>query len=351
MRRTAILGLAIALASGIAFAGDYHFGENLICSDCHVMHAQISHGYTGQNVVTTYTPTHFLLKGPVNDTCLSCHDNDAAPDVFGNDALGTANRPAGPLNEDGLVIDGTYQDWMGHSLGSTAVAPGGTFAASAPDGLSCTNCHNQHGRATGTDVAGNAVTNAYRNLNAFDGVNVSYAIESNGGNDLTKDVVERFPADYEEIGIRLNEPNTADSGFASWCAGCHGNFHGAVGGPEVGGVGTPPEEFVRHPNAAVNIGELGRGHSSLSVFSGHPYRVRVMSATGDWGPIGAAWDVSAGDPLVTPTCLSCHKAHGNARPFGLIYADGTGTPAEGVGEDGNGTGARDLCKQCHVQGG
>jgi cytochrome c553 len=320
------------------------------------MHAQRSHSYSGAAQTNTYTPTHYLLKGPVNEMCLTCHDaRSFAPDVLGADTgPGYFNRSAGSLNRDGMTVDG-YSAYMGHSLDSTALAPGGTFMAA--DGLTCVDCHHQHGYAGfgALDGAGNAVPNAYRNLAAksYGGSNrsVSYAIGSMGGNDTTKDVFERFPADYETVGVNLNEPNLTDSGVANWCAGCHGEFHGAVGGTEIGGMGTPPSEFIRHPNATVNIGDLTGGHSSLATFEGHPYRVRVMSADGDWGTLGATWDTSTLSDGVTPTCLSCHKAHGNARPFGLIYADGTGDMNAGVGEDGNGTGARDLCKQCHVQGG
>jgi hypothetical protein len=45
--------------------------------------------------------------------------------------------------------------------------------------------------------------------------------------------------------------------------------------------------------------------------------------------------------------MSCHKAHGNQNSFGLIYMSGTGTVTE---EGDDGVQAKDLCKQCHVQG-
>jgi len=348
MKRRLIWTVAFVLASGVALAGDYHTGTQLICSDCHVMHAQRTHNYSGGGSPVTYTPTHYLLKGPVNDTCLSCHDGTGVSDVLGNGF--DANRSAGALNQVGAVVDLVYSDYMGHSLGSTDVAPGGSFQNTG--GLNCTDCHHQHGYAGfgTTDVAGNSVTNAYRNLVASGGKGVSYAI---GTNDLTKDVFETATLMHETINVNFNEPSTTDSGIATWCGSCHGDFHGAVGGTEIGGIGAPPEEFVRHPNATVNIGDLTGGHSSIATFASKLYRVRVMSPTGDWGTVGTALDNSGGayNNVLTPTCISCHKAHGNARPFGLIYADGTGTATAGPGENGAGTGARDLCKQCHVQGG
>jgi len=67
--------------------------------------------------------------------------------------------------------------------------------------------------------------------------------------------------------------------------------------------------------------------------------VQVMSASG-------VWDPPAADN--TPSCMSCHKSHGNQNAFGLIYMSGTGTVTEEG--DVNGTQSKDLCKQCHVQG-
>src|SRR4029079_8285743 len=152
--------------------------------------------------------------------------------------------------------------------------------------------------------------------------NVSYAVTTN---DLTKDVFEAFPNDYEQDGVNLNEPNTSNSGFGTWCTQCHVNFHGAPGDfTTVGGVPAPVvgwEEFVRHPNSTVNIGEVltsatsSGGHSSNTTFTGTLYRVRVMSPTGDWGPVGATWTHATKD--LTQTCLSCHKAHGTNHAFGL----------------------------------
>jgi hypothetical protein len=158
-------------------------------------------------------------------------------------------------------------------------------------------------------------------------------------------VFERFPKAYTMGDVNLNEPNTTDSGFAQWCRSCHTNFHGAVGGPEIGGTGTPPEEFIRHPSSTANIGAIGGGHSSLTTFANNLYRSMVMSPTGNWGTQGAVFTSPPTD--LTPTCLSCHKSHGNKRPFGLIYILGNAP----LSEDGDGIAVRDLCKQCHRQGG
>lgn len=353
MKRLTLAVSLLVLGVGVVFAGEWHTGANLKCSDCHTMHASLQHSYGGNtnpdNFGTfpqSWTPTTFLLKGEENSMCLACHNDGTAPDVLGlNTGPVNPNRSAGALNSALEVVDG-YQAWYGHTLYSTDTAPGdtGSYEPDAVHGLTCTSCHHQHGYAgfNTVDVAGNPVSDIYRNLRAFDGQGISYAVTSN---DLNKDVFEAGPMNYNADQVNLNEPNTADSGFGDWCQHCHVNFHGLVGDASSVGGDMNGEHFVRHPNAGVDIGALTGGHSSLGVFSNKLYRVRVM-ANGNWGTQGSAWtDAATYGP--TPTCLSCHKAHGNARSFGLIYAEGT----TALGENGDGTSARDLCRQCHVQGG
>ncbi|MBI2843190.1 MAG: hypothetical protein HYX78_07295 [Armatimonadetes bacterium] len=356
-----ILALVVFTA-GASLAGDYHSGEFLICSDCHTMHYSRSHdmsGATGTEFTELGTggPFHYLLKADPNDLCLMCHDGGTdEPDVLGAHANGY-DRSAGALNEVGGVD--TYQDWMGHTLGSTATAPGGTFAN--VDGLNCLNCHHQHGYAGSgtTDMAGNPVTSLYRNLKYYnDGTGnkgISYTIDVNDTPaDLTKDVRERYgPGStlsdhYSQDNIDLLEPAPTKSGIAGWCKNCHTSFHGATGGAEVGGTGSPPEEWLRHPQAEANIGALGGGHSNKGSrgLGGKLYRVRFMSPTGVWGTQGTAWGDTGAPADLTPTCLSCHKGHGNGRAFGLICATGTAP----IGEDGDTDQAKPLCKQCHTQG-
>src|SRR3989304_1302134 len=112
---------------------------------------------------------------------------------------------------------------MAHALGSTDLAPGGTFTATA--GLECINCHHQHGSAgTGrTDVNGQPVTSSYRNLRHYTAgtarKNVTYSIGD--PKDLTKDVWEKFGAGstladhYSQGNIGLLEPVQTASGVAA----------------------------------------------------------------------------------------------------------------------------------------
>jgi hypothetical protein len=345
---------AFGLAS-VAMAGDYHSGTELICSDCHVAHWSQQHGYSTTN---TYVgdiggagPHDALLRDEVNDLCLSCHNNNSVgPDVFGANTgkYSGTNRSAGGLNAAAghLANEAGYDDIDGHTLWSMAMPPGNTgsptpYVARA-DGLECIDCHSQHGQ--------NATQ--FRNLQTstsatskFNGATVTYAITTNDG---TKDVFEKVgPKHYAETDIAYNEPSTTASAFGKWCQSCHFVFHGSGGATNMGGqsggwLTATPVDWKRHPTADVNIGHAGSSTrvSSLTQYNSHGNRVRVMDSQG-------LWDGTSADNTVTPSCMSCHKSHGNQNGFGLIFMNGTGT----VTEEGDGGVYKDLCRQCHIQGG
>lgn len=348
MKRLLIPLAALLLLGGLAstaLAGDYHVGGSLICQDCHVAHGSMQHDYSVGAFppfvpIGADAPYEYLLRNEVNELCLTCHNgNSFAPDVFGANGGVAGRRLAGGLNSADpakLANDAGYEDIDGHSLWSTGTAPGGTFTPSS-HGLECTNCHAQHGSAS-----------QYRNLlnrGDFTGKSLTYAI---GTNDLTKDVFERSAAAYKEADVDYNEPTTTASAYGNWCGTCHTNFHGSGGDPNMGAqsggqtvAGGDP--WIRHPVADVNIGaSYGTFISSLARFNSRVNRVKVMDSQGLWDGTGA-------DNTVTPSCMSCHKSHGNKNGFGLIYL--TGDAGGTLTEEGDGGQYRDLCRQCHTQGG
>lgn len=355
MKTISITCIFLFALFGLAAAGDYHYGTTLRCSDCHVMHFSQQHGYdsTGGGTFTALGtgPNTDLLRAPVNELCLTCHDGQAfAPDVYGVNTQ-TNVREAGALNKVGDA--GPYYPGMGHTLGITSAPPGGTGWTPDPtDGLDCVDCHQQHGYAGGVVDTGG--TGQYRNLVGKSGNSaaltpVTYRV---GTNNLAKDVFERDatlgqPAvHYDIANVDFNEPTATASAYGAWCKGCHTDFHGSstdafMRDPTEGaGIG-----WLRHPTADVNIGgQSAGGHSSLTQFKNNLYRTKVMSPTGDWGTQGVAWTTAPTD--LTPSCFTCHKAHGNKNAFGLIYALGNAP----LGEQGDGTEAKNLCRQCHVQG-
>ncbi|MFC1713265.1 cytochrome c3 family protein [Candidatus Poribacteria bacterium] len=359
------LSMVVALA---AMAGEYHFGGTLKCAECHTMHASQGHDYntggttvgpTGdfpQAALGTGVPHEFLLRDEENALCLSCHNSQSfAPDVLEANT-GSTIRQAGALNLGGTA---PYETWNGHTLGSENDIPGGGTGSAIEGGLLCISCHNAHGYQGGdatTDIKGNLVASAYRNLVSYGPYGgakaVSYSIGTGAGPDNTKDVYLRQwtsgqMVNYDVSKMDLNEPVSTDSGMGAWCGQCHGEFHGTVESENIGGT-VAAGHFKRHPTAGVDIGDLGGGHSNLSRFGGHRNRLKVMDPNGDWG------DDAVGDPWLdanadlTATCITCHKAHGNKNAFGLIYMLGTGATVDEEGDDGDNP--TQMCQQCHVQG-
>ncbi len=334
--------LAIMAMASLSIAGDFHAGINLVCSDCHVMHFSQGHGYNANGSGNTTAlgaagPYELLLRNDISELCLSCHDGQAwAPDVFESHGNGYV-RQAGALNEVGG--NGQYPPTTGHTLGSTAVAPGSSPPWSSPDGLECTNCHAAHG--------GGTAGNSYRNLGGFGTVpGPALAISYSRGdvevsNDLTKWVFESassgVTANHYGVGaITFNEPDQNKSKYGEFCKSCHTNFHGDVGGTELGGGAAG--RFHRHPTNGADI-----AGSNLTRFLGKANEVQVMSAAGHKPGTYVATDTD-----LTPSCMTCHKGHGDQNAFGLIFMVGTGTVTE---QGDNGVDMRNTCRQCHPQGG
>ncbi len=372
----------LALAAAPALAGEWHAGTNNICSDCHTMHFSMQHTFDGAGAVAGIPapngnwlggsgPNNFLLKAPANELCLSCHDGQSfAPDVLGANANASpaSGREAGALNEADLGAP--YEDWKGHTLGSTTPPPGYNPAAigagdwyDPADGLECVSCHAQHGSAT-----------SYRNLGPYSlgGVAAScrptYAIS--GTNDTTKDVwinqasyaagsgvAATFSPFYATANISFNRNDAVvgdtrtSNKIDTFCASCHGDFHGGAGDANIGATQAAMDGFIRHPTSQTTLGTAGGqgygGHSSLSRFQANTTKVKVYAS-------------AANSADATPGCLSCHKAHGNENPFGLVFmnANAASVDEQGGYKTGQTEDAshpyqqayRNLCGQCHSQG-
>jgi cytochrome c553 len=299
------------------------------------------------------------LKAPSNLLCLSCHDGQTfAPDVLGFNANASPiqGRNAGALNDTAGASP--YQTWKGHTLDSTAVAPGfNPTVIGAPAtwydptaGLTCISCHAHHGpvaayRNLGPTALGSAITDA----------RPTYIISST--NDTLRDVWINLPSyiagsgsattfnpfyatvyiNYNRNDATVNITRTSNR-VDTFCAACHGNFHGGPGDTNIGGTGTPAIGFLRHPTSQATIGfATGGAHSVLSLYVAATSKVKVY--TNDY----AAYSSSS------PGCVSCHKAHGNQNPFGLIFLSrAEANPnEEGSTVTDFTVGYRNLCGQCH----
>jgi len=375
-----IMASLVSLAATASYAGDYHTGGTgtdgqplLKCAQCHTMHRSQQHSFYAPSPgsPTDYSavgPQPALLKDKVNELCLSCHNRTTVSivDVFGSiPSPSTELRQAGGLNvkvgaSTRITNDAGYDEMDGHTLYSTATAPGGSWN-NASEGLNCVDCHMPHGH----------VKTQWRNLwmststaDKFYNKNLTYS-NSATAPDKTKDIWEVGEEVYDQADVWFNEVTNTKSPYADWCKSCHTNFHGAAGGTEVAGQSggftfASPVDWVRHPNADVNIGhETGADYvSSLTRYQGRTNKVKVMS-----NAAGAIADWTTGPADATPSCFTCHKGHGDKNPFGLILLAGDGSV---VSEEGDATGLlalvgpasspsrvaapTPLCQQCHIQG-
>ena len=394
MNRKVAFVLAILIAAAFpVIAGEWHAGGTNVCTDCHTMHFSMQHNWENGNApsvnpaangdwLSTSGPNQFLLKAPANQLCAGCHDGQTfAPDVIevNTNTTGlTQGRSAGALND--LASGAPYDQFRGHTLGNTSVPPGfNPTAAGVPvssqydptGGLECISCHLQHGSAA-----------IYRNLGPRS-ANFQPTYFMGSANNTTYDVWLNVPfsTDANPPGPGVYTPNTGnasvfnqifDSAVVSYnvtnptpptgsteqtsnrmdtfCSACHGNFHGGTGDVNIGGgaLGATADGFIRHPTSKQVIGAAtSGGHSALTRFVANTTKVKVYAND------RTAWTDAQ------PGCVSCHKAHGNQNPFGLVFLNRNATSVDeqggyGTGQtemaNGYGVGYRNLCGQCHSQG-
>jgi doubled CXXCH motif protein len=306
------LAVIVLFAALPARAGEYHFGETLVCEECHAR-------------VDGLTADQHPLKGASADqVCLSCHDGKPGiPDVRGEDVnVGSGPRQAGALTTGGAG----YEHWKGHTLGSSQSPPGGAW----PGGetmLRCVSCHSPHGNANYRNLGG-VIPNPPR---------ITYTVSTRAAN--TTDVRIDLPG-VPPVGARLaagfynatrvyyNQVSPQASPYGAFCAACHGEFHGVART----GMRSP---FRRHPSEGV-----GMPPGYVMRYNTHTNRVSLMAANN-----GA---MAMATRTATPSCMTCHRAHGNRNAFGLIYMKATGIITEQGVEGGR---LNDLCGQCHVEAG
>lgn len=385
--RKLLVAMAALLSAGYVSAGDYHISTTLRCSQCHAMHASRQHQLNGAAVDPDYTLgmqgvgyRNLLIMDGTNATCLACHNAQSAyPDVLGSNssatAFGTDNaRSAGALNgtvvgyvkngstgamelgshTPGTATDGegtAYADWMGHTLGTDLPPPGwvGLYEPSPQENFNCANCHEVHGSAAYRNAggsttmglptqkgAGNPFATNYPVYNALPVTGGSRAAVSYTANHVN--VSNLTARDYKTASVTFGQGASAvgGAGMNAYCAVCHGNFHGTANTlDQLGGV-----DFVRHPTSGIV----------------HDATKAVLTG-GEISLVRPAWVSAAGGTnSYEAACLSCHKAHGNARGYGLLYPLNDGVTATADFEQGDALAdagvypLRNLCITCHTQG-
>ncbi len=319
------------------FTPGYHNGNDMVCSDCHIMHASMQHDYgTPDSYTYPYNvepPANHLLKAANALTlCLSCHnDKVGIPDVVGADVNGGSDRAAGQLGEVGEINNN------GHNI---APDPGdlcnrchfgGEFHTAS---VECIDCHAPHG------------TRYYRNLQwaSWPGHQPPIvAFVRPGSQGLDK---------YQTANVRYGAPGYG-RGQATWrevtniCIDCH---HTLVDASPNGGRYTNPElddHWNRHPGTNSEDG-------AYRPIGGLPDDPDVYTDPQNWvSGEGSEFSVGRVPYIVTEAhsfqqadvvstsnevfCLSCHSAHGTDKPFGLRWnPTNNSTPLATAG-----------CRQCH----
>jgi len=311
----------------------YHNGATLLCSQCHIMHASQQHPHQDQSLPDpfgpfpqTYTPTSKLLKAfdPVA-LCLTCHDNVAGiPDVVGADVNGLTDRAGGFFDSPGTPNP------RGHKLDYNLVTGpgfdlcmrchfGGTFATAA---VSCIDCHNQHGNMRprnlqwasdpgGEPQFGLFINPAATGLARYEKANVAYGTSDDA----------------------LNREVT------NMCNDCHHVLTGAgYTNPDGSDIHSLHPSYDSERDAANYIGQGAPDGTSAPThwedgtgagFQVTP-RLRYVNAGGTDYATSITVDASTNGVF----CLSCHRAHGGDRAFGLMW-----NPTSGINGEG--------CDQCH----
>lgn len=322
---------AVALLYTNSYAGDYHTGTGLVCSDCHTMHNQAD----GTTYNAGVAQNNMLKDTSTNALCTSCHDGDtgtdAAPDVMDTAGADHAtNRGAGAFRAAvGTASISAHNLGVAADGGSTVL--GGTWTVPA-GGLTCADCHSPHGNAN------------YRNLQLRPGgfgsdINVT---------DVTQGVITPTATQYDVTNITYGADANNNPDMSNWCAGCHTDFaptaanqalatftnDANLGGKDDGdAAGAQP--WHRHPVSHVTMTDGTTNSHTLSQAAYAALSSRVPLANG----------------AEVPFCGTCHKAHGSdvdrtvstGYPNNLIYDDSTSATIQ------DGTSMAQTCDGCHAK--
>lgn len=356
---TAFVALVVAgPLAGTAVAENAHAGHDLHCTNCHVMHATRNDGVP----VDPANPNgnaHLLLRGTINETCLSCHDGGSLPDVVAS-GKSTDTTPASTgLNADytgdPYLNSGGYflSDWatdgvaagskFGHDLKRNApvTAIQGTWTSEG-NGMLCTECHETHGNEN------------YRNLKlqpGGGGTDIDVTVGTLAGDDVRVNPTLNAPppsdppVTYKRLRFRTdNVAFNAPNDVSDWCLDCHTNIDShTTKHPVNRSLDDADADNVDKVNWLAGLSGGGTGFgTTVEATSGGEYgvpRVRFGQGGADFTACSTAATTNE------VNCLTCHKAHGSSFDSGLCwpylrYSSLNYYPID----------AGAACQQCHDRG-
>lgn len=308
---------ALGLFTGMTQAGEWHVGASLVCSQCHA-----EHGSAGGEPIPGGPYSTLLLKGSINELCLSCHDGSdpTAPDVLAPVSMYAQAVPS--ESAAGHFLSAGTMNLGGHTLGVASAVPLNSAGRSLA--LDCGNCHDYHGNTN------------YRNLR-YDPTGGSDSIDIAAGVDVFWNAAPSNPPTPAGSAVAYARVNIGyKSGWARWCGTCHDQL--VVNTPT-----TPPAHFNLHPSE-VSIGQ-GSAHTAVNHwiagsgegFTGSPFAGEGIPRVPYLQP--QATDFTTSQQVQSTNrvfCGSCHAAHGTANTMNLRwpYVDGGANYLSG-------------CQQCH----
>lgn len=342
----AVASLAVILARP---AEAFHSGSVGECTGCHTLH----------NTAGGQAGNPFLLASDdPSSTCLTCHlqAGEKSPNEY-HVATDETDMPAGspPVQ---LTPGGDF-GWLkknyrwnsasgvgggqstgeshGHNIvasaygfvaDSAAAAPGGTYPSA---GLSCTSCHDPHGRyrrlADGTiqttglpvmnsgsydtspDPTAQTSVGVYRLLGgkgyARSGVNESFNFNSPAA---------VAPFNYNRAESNADTRVAYGSGMSEWCTNCHNKYTESNKSPghPAGSLVKMTPRMIANYNAYIASGNA-TGNSSSSYTSMVPFEMGTQDYSILKKTARSDGSTTAGpDTTSNVMCLTCHRAHATA---------------------------------------
>ena len=306
MKSSVRISLIIALATAAAHSGEYHGGDDVICSDCHSTHFS-ERGTLPERAEPGGPYPDMLLIESADRLCLACHDgtDPTAPDVLAPvvmyEGSGSEFSGAGFFSAGEGITSVT-----GHDLGFASQVPYSNPARYAM--LSCISCHDPHGTAS------------YRNLILnpdSSGSSISVLL----GNDIFENAHPQLPPSRAATIAAYRSNNIGHrANISEWCVDCHNGLLQ----PD---LANPPAHFQRHP--------------LMTSFEGPGYHVAAAHwvtgigdgfglATGDGaeGVPRLKFQAPNANDYVSSTipgisnqiiCSTCHFAHGGPYESGMTW--------------------------------